>query len=760
MAYVPQAKSGHAAGKYGYNMTTLLSRKPVPHVSELAEYTELTGYQERYHDQSFRKPLTGPGRVLFSRSILPLSPIELLAHCASLAFSAAVLWLCGSDTYFKDTNTTNINSILSTFQFVAALHTGIVAASMTAMAVYHLQYELCMASGLPLGYIAFPFQLSSILGLLQPRYRRALLSNTNTTRKKLFGLGILVAVLLQALMNPSSAILIVPQLGWWSTTDPFGSTNGYSWINNTYTSLWPDRLDATQVPTPCNTTGILIGQQCLYASMSQIKQWTANYLGDWAVPNVTITTGTGIVRFLGASPENFHGYSAASTPQHMITGNFGSFWNYATRLRQDLPFTAWDSPRISLLSDPDTPIMRSLVQVQCNPPIDIQRLNDSQYKVDFPANLIKTRSGKIMNNVTATVNITDFKTRHTRIDFKDLTAEAGQPTLGVVASLAFYHPKDLFPGNVSGVHFGLMTCITSSHWIPTNLSTDPNVQNVVIMDHPDPIATLEGSWFKKYARPVEVTLDFAQHINIPVTNSTNNVLEYEMKGTQTFGSYDGAWKWRWPWEVATIVSMQLSDALSRVHPKRSTIVVLCEGCQTGGYLGNPNASNTTTASYLQALDAQNDDANGKVYTNSTPQELARKVESQPQYYTPVRWEILRYGYGWTLSKTISWVGVTVVGLHAILVFAHVTVVMFRQIRFDAWDDLLSLLSLANKSDTVEALNDTGSDLINSEAYARTIKIRGFVGEDGLMDAMLTEADEEDSSRRRQAIRMEPGEFYR
>ena len=173
----------------------------------------------------------------------------------------------------------------------------------------------------------------------------------------------------------------------------------------------------------------------------------------------------------------------------------------------------------------------------------------------------------------------------------------------------------------------------------------------------------------------------------------------------------------------------------------------------------PNA-NTTTASYVQNLGAQNDDVNGKVYTNSTPQEWAAKVASRPDLYTPVRWEILRYGYGWTLSKAISWMSVTVIGLHVILVFAHVTAVIARHIKFDAWDDVTSLISLANRSDPVEALRNLGSGEGSSEIYAQNVKVRAFMGEGGSIKVMLTDAEDEESGRQRQAPSLELDTHYR
>ena len=52
-------------------------------------------------------------------------------------------------------------------------------------------------------------------------------------------LVVTVSIMLAATVGPSSAILLVPRLGYW----PAGST--HIWLNATFQDMWPDRL----VPT-------------------------------------------------------------------------------------------------------------------------------------------------------------------------------------------------------------------------------------------------------------------------------------------------------------------------------------------------------------------------------------------------------------------------------------------------------------------------------------------------------------------------------
>jgi hypothetical protein len=114
--------------------------------------------------------------------------------------------------YFLDITKPNINSTLNTSQFVATLHGITIGIPMGAMAVYHLQHELCAADGLPFGYVLSSFRLGSWQMLFKPRFWKAALAKPNPARTYFFGAGIFVLTVIQALVAPSSAILVVPQL--------------------------------------------------------------------------------------------------------------------------------------------------------------------------------------------------------------------------------------------------------------------------------------------------------------------------------------------------------------------------------------------------------------------------------------------------------------------------------------------------------------------------------------------------------------------
>lgn len=227
----------------------------------------------------------------------------------------------------------NINSTLKTFQFVAALHDIIVSISMGAMAVYHLQYELCAADGLPFGYLLSPFQLGSLQVLFKPRFWKATLAKTNNARAYFFGTGIFVLTVIQALIVPSSAVLVVPQLDWWKVNQPFGGTNGFTYLNASQSYLWPSYVSGSTVPEGCDGSYLIdIPKNCPYADMVAITNWGKEYLNQFSPPNITASSNANMVRYLGGS--NYYpkrGYSVVTTGMNHITRALGDIWLYATR---------------------------------------------------------------------------------------------------------------------------------------------------------------------------------------------------------------------------------------------------------------------------------------------------------------------------------------------------------------------------------------------------------------------------------------------
>jgi hypothetical protein len=100
------------------------------------------------------------------------------------------------------------------------------------------------------------------------------------------------------------------------------------------------------------------------------------------------------------------------------------------------------------------------------------------------------------------------------------------------------------------------------------MSADPNVDNVAILDRPNPFDAVNSTELMSRAIPIELYLFYAQRVNTRLPSLFINVLELELRSLAvvTFPKYqyDGSRKLRCSWVAATLLSMQLSDAFARV----------------------------------------------------------------------------------------------------------------------------------------------------------------------------------------------------
>lgn len=509
-----------------------------------------------------------------------LSTIEWLLHLVSIIFTVAVLYLCGAQVYFLDITKPNINSILNTFQFVAALHGIIISISMGAMAVYHLQYELC-ADGLPFGYVLSPFQLGSLQMLFKLRFWKAALAGTNTTRAYFFGAGIFLLTIIQALVAPSSAILLVPQLDWWKVSQPFGGTDGFSYLNASQSHMWPIHVNSSIVPEECDGSHLIdMPKHCPYAGMAAITDWGKEYINQFSPPNITVSTTTNVVRYLGGPDYNDkRGYSVVTTGMNHITRALGDIWFFAVRHLR-VPMRSYGRPKITVSSqDYAQPIMRPLVQTQCAPPQDITDVGEI-YEASFPADQLIPSSGQTFApSLSQKVNISISRTFTPAVNFVDLSEVAGKPLLGALVGMNFLSARDLsFNRDIAS---GLIACTIAPHWVPTNMSADPNSDNVAILDHPDPFDIVKSTELMSRAIPIEIDLAYAKRVNIHLPSLSVNVLEKELRPIAFVRSpkyqYDGSWELRWSWVAATLLSMQLTDALARVNAW-TPMMTFCQQC--------------------------------------------------------------------------------------------------------------------------------------------------------------------------------------
>lgn len=177
------------------------------------------------------------GRGLHERTKIAFRKNRTIALLRSLIHIIPVGGALGEiiltwNTYYLGTHIYNP----AFYQIVAKTHEMTIQASLAAILVSYIRYEMAIGEGISFGALFSGLQVNQISYIWSMEFWGSLRSKELSGCRKL---KLLVIVLLCALLattcGPSSAVLLIPKMELW----PAGST--HIWINATRDQLWPDR---------------------------------------------------------------------------------------------------------------------------------------------------------------------------------------------------------------------------------------------------------------------------------------------------------------------------------------------------------------------------------------------------------------------------------------------------------------------------------------------------------------------------------------
>ncbi len=122
------------------------------------------------------------------------------------------------------------------YQVASKIHEVAIQASLATVVFSYIRHEMTIGNGIPFGALFSGLQISQIAYLWSMEFWGSLRSpHLPLCRKIALLFLIVVSIVLASLSGPSSAILLIPRLDFWSG----GSTD--IWINATIDSLYPTR---------------------------------------------------------------------------------------------------------------------------------------------------------------------------------------------------------------------------------------------------------------------------------------------------------------------------------------------------------------------------------------------------------------------------------------------------------------------------------------------------------------------------------------
>jgi hypothetical protein len=631
-------------------------------------------------------------------------------HIPPLAITVTVLALNFSSHYYQDLGAPNQSVILGAFQLAAKLHEVLIAASITLVAVNYLQYELLRGRGLSLGQVLAGFQVTSLTSLWSPGVWNKCFSQGFRTRRIQFALLVVVLATLASIVGPSSAILMLPIIGWWDipyetsfTETSYHHINTLFFLGANESMLWPTQIALSPEDTStniasspnfnCTLGNVTIPESCAGGGMPLLLAQANPRLdeGEGTPPIWNFTMP------ISASAATFDRVvSGIRLNQCQNVTSFAAwcfvYFTTATSI-SDMLQSAWSQSglrsdqtiryKISL-SNGGLPMAPQAVSVCKMTRINVA--NESQWRdslngvqLSFP----RTNGPDWTIDAAPLTNVWDSVDGFwsTWIEPPQYLAD-DTPS---IAAASVGNSKDQYsqPGEVQ-----VVTCSVYVSWQPVDTYIDPSLDSYIHSSSnnkfSDPTSSKDAvafsDWSSKEGRTIQLDFNWANTFLSP--NITINQLAPKMHD-----DYDG---WQTPLGAST--SILLADAMSRIE-MGNLILAVGESKQTLEEESMQVAS--LESGGLRVEDLASVDLN-----NATAVEI----------------KTLRYGYSYSMSTVTRRLATGVLLAHVLIILIHTILVVGYGWRSPDLKTLTDLLMLVIDSSPLKTEDEV-------KKYNHTVKCR-------------------------------------
>jgi hypothetical protein len=571
---------------------------------------------------------------------------------------------------------------LGGLQFAAKMHELSINASIAAMLLSYIRYELTMGIGLPFGALVAGQRFTEFSYLWSTDLWGAILSQTDScSSRRKFSLvaAVVVAIIIAATAAPASAIAIIPRL------DMYDCCGTSFWINASSEDLWPSRLDTSNIGgDECLGFQATTYAHCPSGGFSALLDY-GPFLTDTSLNNVPPglvgmsgdkrLRGMNVTWQIGRNPSLI---SAATVPMATIADALGmADWGlvaakFATE-RHHRSSRYWYQRDFQTTVHAYQPATR----VKCSNPF-YRELNDTNdiafYNQSGNAFILPGSSTILPVILRPNVNELPFS----RIYWRQLPPEIyGNSTMGAVIIL---------PTPPNATREAYLTCNIDSRWAegtifpcgsgmycgsPTPAGSD--TYNEYQFEH----SLLNWEW-----QPVKADIDWVAAVNPPVTYRGNNVTAFAAiayaAGIATNVENRNV--------IEGILAMMFTDALSRTKSEATL-----QGTLKGA--GND---------YGQRFPAD-----GQWVDEWMSYGNAFEVdEGASRDWVPLRMKTQVNGYAYSFKGITIKLSITILMLHAVLALCHTVYEVGSGLSSSSWDSIVELVALAMNSTQTTTLMNT------------------------------------------------------
>ena len=643
-------------------------------------------------------------------SLVPVLPILV---------TIPVLWLCTNNVYWDDLGSPHQNMILQGWQFAAKGHEILIVASLSAIILHRIRYELCVSDGVPLGLVTAGYQLNSVAYLWGPEFWGSIISrpiSDGVSQSPPLWFMIGAAVFLSAVAGPSSAIAMIPRLDWWDVPKHFFNTPNHEpnpyYLQGDSSVIWPEHVTVNILPPGCLNNTAADPTVCPYQGFQNVLNWAHRQQDQNLQPNVSLEDFS-TVRYLTSSANGdlYSGWTATSSVSIRDARDLGNYWDYALTYGLDIASIYRPTMVPFIASSPG--LQKPLVQAQCTAYYDVANLRE----IEFPHKDLNSSPLQTYQNATwpwpvnFSGSVRDSSSRNPLFDevfpgydiqdqisfeWVDMTEFSDGISLGALSVF--------WTGNGSTA---VVPCTIDAHWVPVSIFLDPRYDGIIFQDSPDPglLLSHNGSDASSITMTrISIDKAWADTMDFPLNGTNGDSTLYSTAIRALISGLGGGYNDGFqivgegtpdtaqsqdtiPWRISTVLGMYLTEALASIQLnttliyhdyKNSTYVLDMNNLDDGpwNYSGSPNASFEDYAS--------------------------------TQGFTKVQIRVQRYGYGWSFQGVPIKLAAMVLALQSIMAIVHTVLILAGGLTCASWTSMGHMLVLALSSLPPKVLTNTSA----------------------------------------------------
>ena len=678
-----------------------------------------------------------------------LNVLYCLPHMVPLVATITILILNARGVYWQDLGRPNQNTILQVLQYAAKAHELTMAASLTAIVVHQIQYDLSNSKGVSLGFLTAGFRLSDPSYVCTREFLGGAMARVHSRGMSRFSALtylLVLGVALTLVVGPSSAIAMIPRLNWWevSKMDAFGPLyTDRLYFNRTEAELWPRNITNAIYADVSNCDAIGTDpQDCAVGAADVVGPWVSLHQSQGTKPNITIFQDSEVTRYLtsqGGPPDN-SSFTVSSTIGSIFAKDLDHYWDWLVE-NSSLPLNI-DRPLLRpAFKDSNFKMKKPLVSAQCQtyfnpdyergafefphdelvtPPLDEFKDDIWSLPTDFVLNL--------KGNDSDIGNLTDLSHPYMLFNWFDTATEfsnKGAPSLGAVVIYLTTNGTDLLEV--------LTACSFDGRWAPVEYYLDPKDVVTVYQDSPNPMDILNGS-NKAAAKDLiqmKMSLEWAKTLNVKGSDQdipSTTVVEQMLEGFSGVGLIDpepeptlGYVMKSIDWRLSTTLGLYLTESLAHAFSDVSKGSML--------YRQAPELNQ----SYVRYLNDINQPALKRFYTNGKLAWVEMRDplwnssfppwdEWAPQNgYTEIIFTVQRNGYGYGFEGVPIKLAALVLAIYVLLVCGHVVSVLFNGQVYKGYSTISDMVALAWNSAPAREVSDVAAGTEKLHTWSLVVK---------------------------------------